>query len=141
MSSSPVVMLSEQRRTKMWQWSAMMGLLVGSFRGPCAGLIFPTLGMTGKYFKYCGEGTLVSLQSVPPGVIVAQRPNEIYSFLHYNYTVVDCIWPRPMTSDEKSVVFRELAEHMRQFDQALHGNLYRRHDIDAWRLSLHLPPS
>lgn len=73
----------------------------------------------------------------PPSVLIAKFDDDnVFRFLHQNYTLTRCGWDQPMSTMQKVVVFKEIIRHLQtKYNQTLYSKFTEEDDVYAWLLS------
>ncbi len=118
----------------------VFALTISSFHGKHAQRMFPHTPIKYEYISELNilkelPGSIEPLN--PPSVLVARFDDDnIFRFLHRNYTLTKCGWDRPMLTVQKVVVFKELVRHLQtNFNQTIHARFIEADDMYAWLLS------
>lgn len=112
------------------------GLTISSFHGNHAQRMFPCAPPPVE--DLITSGSVQPLNRGAPSVLIALfDDDDVFCFLHHNYTLTRCAWPRPMLTMQKVVVFKEVARHLKdKFDQRVRARLGEADDRYAWTLSV-----
>lgn len=72
-----------------------------------------------------------------PEVLVAQIDDSVFKFIHYDYMMKRCIWPKPLITSQKVVIFKGIYNLLRdKYSQNLSAQFREEDDMYAWNLSL-----
>ena len=117
----------------------VLGLTIGSFHGKQAQRMFPYIPVKYQYIEdmdiFKGVGSIQPTK--PLSVLIAKFDDDnVFRFLHQNYTLTRCGWDRPMSTMQKALVFKEIIRHLQtNYNQTLCSRLTEEDDVYAWLLS------
>ena len=104
-------------------------ILRSSFDATQASLIFPGNSDHQIFLQrrpkmdYRAEFSFV-VPKKPPAVLVRTDANSTHMFLHYNFTMLRCLWGTDMEVYDKISVFRDMTRWLESHNHSLKANLY-----------------
>jgi hypothetical protein len=86
-------------------------------------------------FKY--RAVMLNKEVSPSVLLYADSVDARPSwFLHYNYTIFECIWSTHTVSvDEKIKVFKDMASWLQAYNHTLRGEFNTNDDFLAWSIA------
>ena len=121
----------------------MYGMILrSSFDATQASLIFPCnsdhrifLQRRPQQVLDCKTDFSFLIPKKPPAVLVRTDANSTHIFLHYNFTMLRCLWGTDMTMYGKILVFRDMIQWLESHNHCLKANLYEPDDWLAWNIA------
>ena len=129
--------------TKMFLFGSMYGMILrSSFDATQASLIFPCHSDHQIFLQrrplqkmdYRADFSFV-VPKKPPSVLVRTDANSTHMFLHYNFTMLRCLWGTDMETYDKISVFRDMTRWLEFHNHSLKANLYEPDDWLAWNIA------
>lgn len=71
----------------------------------------------------------------PPAVLVRTDCEATHMFLHYNFTMLRCLWGTNMAMYDKISVFRDMSQWLQSHNHSLTANFYEPDDWLAWNIA------
>lgn len=74
----------------------------------------------------------------PPAVLLYAEDTHTHAtwFLHYNYTIFECIWGMQNFSiEDKTRVFKDMTSWLNSYNHTLHGRFSADDDHLAWNIA------
>ena len=121
-------------RMHLHHLSALALVMHGSFRGEHAYRMWPYTPPTTRQIDPDDmDGRVVSVfRRRPASVLVSQSDDDLFMFMHYNFTLVKCAWTPHVSSSDKTRAFRNLSVWLATHNQTLRAEFAEDDDRDAW---------